>query len=211
MDQHAIDVERDAMNILRLIVRWSDVSDIVWTRDAIKEWTGIDDRPASRWALARGVLAQTYDSRRRLSEALEWLTKREYLQVSRSGQYTRTTDGERAYELAAANGRFRVDARLFRDEALTGVTASGARSQLTRAVLPSTSVMQAGVTCDDVWLLMRAARVRNNLAVTLGLTVDEVMHGMEDGTIRRCPACGSTARFHKNQTACIECRRDRRR
>lgn len=197
--QAQIDGERDAMHILRIILLLRPrppegeedlIPEIVWTRPNIERWTKLKGQ--------------------RLSAALEWLVDREYLEVSRSGQYTRTTDGARAYARAAAQGRFLVNARLWRDEALTGMTGSGKRSRIIDAALPRSSEMQRGVVAPDPAFLMAKGEHLRSMASELGVTLDELHAGIQDGSIRRCPACGQTAKFHENQSACIACRKARR-
>jgi hypothetical protein len=200
--QNQIDVERDAMGILRLLVLWREVSNIRWTREAIEEWTGVDGS--------------------RLSSALEWLVEREYCQVSTSGQYTRTTDGERAYGVAARHGRFRSNWGAWKDEALTGLVSGGRpgacsdspgdwqRSKLTRAALPRGSEMRSGVVAPDPAYIMSISERRRAIADELGVTMDELHEGIRDGSIRKCPVCGKTGQFHENQSACITCRKTRR-
>ena len=212
--QHQIDIERDAMHILRIILLLRPrppegdqdlIPEIEWMRPNIERWTKLKGQ--------------------RLSAALGWLVDREYLQVSRSGQYTRTTDGARAYARAAAQGRFLVNARRWRDAAITGVASGGRpgvvpagvkpgdwqRSHITRAALPRSSEMQRGVVAPDPAHLMATGDRLRRLADELGLTLDELHEGIQDGSIRRCPVCRKTTnQWHDNQSACISCRKARR-
>lgn len=200
--QYQINVERDAMGILRQLVLWSGVLNIIWTREAIAEWTGVDGS--------------------RLLSALKWLVEREYCRVNTSGQYTRTTEGEIAYGIAARNGRFVINSRVWRDEALTGMALGGRpgvcepipgdwqRSKLTRAALPRSSKMRHGVVAQDPAYLMATGERLRAIAIELGVAFDELYAGIQAGSIRMCPTCGKTEQFHKNQSVCISCRKMKR-
>ena len=200
--QYQIDVERDAMGILRHLVLWSGVMNIIWTREAIEEWTGVDGS--------------------RLLSALKWLVAHKYCQVNTCGQYICTKDGEIAYGIASRNGRFVINSRVWRDEALTGMALGGRpgmcdkipgdwqRSKLTRAALPRSSKMRHGVVAPDPAYLMAIGERLRAIAIELGVTFDELYARIQAGSIRMCPTCGKIKQFHQNQSVCISCRKMKR-
>ena len=65
--QQKIDVERDAMGILRLMIRYLNIHEIEWSREALELYCGIDGQ--------------------RMGQALEWLLKNDYLMVIRGYLY----------------------------------------------------------------------------------------------------------------------------
>ena len=215
--QQKIDVEMDAMGILRIMIRYRNIEEIEWSRDSLELYCGFDEQ--------------------RMGRALAWLIKNEYLQIIHGHLYWPTTDGEHMFNAACANGYFATGNNVFafRDNVLTGTTTTGqptplkyetSRSEegglkITRSsssagpALPSTH--RGGTQPGDPVDMMADALKLREIAMQLGIGIAAARKAIQDERVARCNRCGEIALHHARkshstgrQPVCIACQKKAR-
>ena len=206
--QQRIDVERDAMGILRVMIRYRNIAEIEWSREALEHYLGIDGD--------------------RMGGALGWLLKHEYIEIINGYLYWPTTEGERLFDAACASGYFSTGKSLadFRQAALTGMDPYGdptllkykteqcdngglciARTSSSAGPALPSPTHPPDVRNDDLLaVLMAKARWVEAFAKDNKLKPSEVVCLANDGLIRKCSRCKKIARHNKDQTACVTCK-----
>lgn len=206
--QRRIDVERDAIGILRHMVvqnwrylggEWVFFSGGVhWTIQVFEELLG-DPWPTER-----------------IANALQWLIGRRYL-LQAGEEYRGTVEGCEAYSEAVRSNAFAVNIGAWKDEALTGMTASGQRSSLDNAALPSPGRPPQGNHDDAFFRALEHSRWVDRLAEEHNVDAATVRQWADEGLLKQCNQCGKVRRHHRDKGrntgfkhACVECEKRRR-
>ena len=202
--QSKIDTEVEAMMILAKLIEFNE--GYIWTAHHFLQ--------LFRWDFTR------------IMRALGWLTKRD-LVVKNLGSYIATEAGRLHYDGAVHKPAIPVTITAFRNEVLTGIKHSEADrthkdwqlSDVDNAVLPRASSAhppRIDTTPEDLCLKCeepaRYSKLEKKAAKLLKLTLAEFRKKQSEGLIRQCPGNGSPhlGQFNKNQTRCVECRRQSR-
>lgn len=153
----------------------------------------------------------------RADGVVRWSVNKGYLSIGR-GIYGVTVEGREFVGMSIAQARVRASMTEFRDEVLTGITKTGKRSLIDRAVLPTAPPHKDRSKCPE-WAVMRAQledKAHRKEAKRLGLTVKEYHRGLKSGEVHLCKGIDGphVGRFHRHgdrwQDLCIECRKKQR-
>jgi hypothetical protein len=210
-EQRKIDVHQTAFRILRLMIRYGNISENGTFSDGL------------RWTI--GILNRAlYDSQSKIIlEALRWLEVSGYIEAGGSCWYS-TRKGRKAIQnMRAAKYQTGATDLEFKREALTGMDAMGDQSTLDRAALPSSGHSghmdpeEAAIKAHGWIDLIR------KIATNLGLSGKETCEGLKSGRIRKCKGIDGVSPhwgvFHRHnskrgqrwQALCVECRKKQRR
>lgn len=203
-EQHRIDVDALAHRILAFMVQHQRRGEsgvftdgLVWSASMIAEHAGISERVEQ------------------VEEALQYLLKN-MLVERRLGQWYITRIAEEILEAEMHYTSIRTGASTFefRLEALTGMDRFGNRTELESAALPSNAGADCSTNRTENDMVNHCARVERDErdAKKLGMTVDEMRDGIDNGSVKRCKGIDGVVRshwgkFYRGQSLCIECRK----
>jgi hypothetical protein len=193
-EQSRIDVETDAIKLLATVIK---------NREVI--WTAMIFADHLRWEVVR------------VNNAVTWLKKRE-LVTHALGSFVPTSTGYELHEDAVMNPQYTPSTRAWKDEALTGITAGGKRSEIENGAIPrpESHEPKKDGTPDDILLAKedekRTAILEKKAAQILGIPLREFRKLVKQKRIKQCRGWDGNehlGRFHKNgkglRHLCVEC------
>jgi hypothetical protein len=220
-DQERIDIEANAMRILGMLRQFQSKSQCC-QEDSTRAALDRAIREGLLWT-AEMISVQMPDMYTdTVLTALSVLLKRGYVQRGKNEQWFITFEGRKAYE-DEMNSRLMTGAceARFKSEALSGLTESGDKSELTWAALPSMceAWRENRVEQETVEQCTRVERVRR-ICDRYQIPVDAALEKLKTGEVRVCWKCmDDIALFHRHngkngkqwQSYCVECRRKQKR
>jgi hypothetical protein len=216
-EQSRIDLEAAALRILGMLKRFQSKS-LCGTEESTRSALDQAIREGLLWTTKMIGLQLSDMDEVSTREALMVLLKRGHVQSGKNEQWFITFEGRNAYDdeihsrLMTGAGEAR-----FKAEALSGVTETGGRSELTWAALPSPCEggRENRVEAETIEQCTRLERVRR-VAKRYEVALNDAFEMLVSGEVHRCNRCGDdTALFHRHngangkqwQSACVECRR----